>query len=201
MEPNTDTRKTRSSPKSNIWAWITIRLRLKDISWARQRTNISGSGLGPQEEEGTTIYLVWGLTKLLSWSPGPSRATPHCPEPDSRAAPGIGIPRLSHQCHQGLCSQHKLYSCRIWSFPGSLPRQPPDSEPGSGEVNAGLDKRRLRVCLPIPPLVSWPLPEWLLLLLTPPSALLHWEVLLVCPPKSYGLRAIRKKTPITDLVF
>lgn len=156
MEPNTDTWKTRSSP---IWAWITINLRLKDIRWTRQRTNISGSGLGPQEEEGTIIYLVGGLTKLLSLSLGPSRVTLHCPEPDSRAAPGIGIPRLSHQGHQGLGSQHKLYSCSIWSFPGSLPRQPPDSEPGPGEVNAGLDKRCLRVCLPTSPLVSWLLPE------------------------------------------
>lgn len=92
---------------------------------------------------------------MLSWSLVPSRVTPHCPEPDSRAALGIGIPRLSHQGHQGLCSKHRLYSCRIWSFPGSLPRQSPDSEPGPGEINAGLDKRCLRVCLSVCLFLHW----------------------------------------------
>lgn len=124
---------------------------------------------------------------MLSWPLGHSR-TLHCPEPDSRAAPGIGIPRLSHQGHQGLCSQHKLHSCSIWSFPGL----PPDPEPGPEEVNACLDKECLRVCLPVSPQASWLLPERLPLLLAPLPALLDWGSSTFLS-KSHGLGAIRKE--------
>lgn len=67
--------------------------------------------------------LAWSLTKWHTHGLGTLGLTSSgCLNPTRMAAPGVGIPRLSHQGHaRGLCSQHKIHSLQRLEFPGPSP--------------------------------------------------------------------------------